>query len=109
MNIKEGVAVAVGCASLIGTGYALARSGGWIIDEAGASSIATQSALYAVSLEEKARLEFIRETKYSRLQFLNRLQARSPDDDLEMETLRADIARIDERIAEIDEQAKHVN
>lgn len=97
MNIKESIGVAVGCVALLGTGYAAALKGGWLVDDARAQEIAQQ----AVAPEERALLEFMRETKFSRLRFLNGLGVKSTDDMLEMETLRDDIKRINDRLEEL--------
>lgn len=98
MNVKESIAVTIGVITLLGVGYSAALRGGWLVDTARAQEIARQ----AVEPEEQARLEFVRETKYSRLRFLNGLENKSPDDLLEMETLRDDIKRITDRLAELE-------
>ena len=97
MNIKESTGVALACITLMGIGYTAALRGGYVVNEAIAQEIAQQ----AVEPEERARLEFVRETKFSRLRFLNGLENKSPDDLLEMETLRDDIKRIADRLEQL--------
>lgn len=97
MNIKEVIGLAIGCVSLLGIGYGMALRGGYVIDRALAQDIAQQ----AVVPEERARLEFQREMKFSRLRYLNALDEQSPDDELEMETLREEIKQISERLLEL--------
>jgi hypothetical protein len=98
LNIKEGIGLTIGIISLMSIGYAAALRGGYVIDRALAQEIAQQ----AVEPEERARLEFVRETKFSRLRFLNGLENKSPDDLLEMEVLRDDIKRIADRLEELE-------
>jgi len=98
MTLKEALPVIIGCITLMGVGYGAALKGGWIINESRASEIAQQ----AVEPETIERMEFVRETKFNRLRFLNALESKSPDDLLEMETLRDDIERINDRLAELE-------
>lgn len=97
MNIKETAVTITAVCAVVTLGYGAALRGGWIVDEAGASEIAKQK----VEVEERARLEFIREMKYSRLRYLNAVSNKSPDDALEMDTLRDDIKAIDQRLKEL--------
>lgn len=97
MNIKEMIGTTIAVITLMGLGYGAALRGGYVVDEAMAQDIAQSK----VEVEEEARLEFIRETKYSRLRFLNGLENKSPDDLLEMDTLRDDIKRITDRLEEL--------
>ena len=97
MNLKETATTITAVVAVFAIGYGVALRGGYIVDEAKAEDIAQSK----VEVEERARLEFIRETKYSRLRFLNSLDAKSPDDALEMDTLRDDIKRINDRLEEL--------
>lgn len=97
MNIKEMAGTVTAVVTLMGLGYAAALRGGWIVDEAKAGEIAQSK----VELEERARLEFIRQTKFDRLRLLNALSNPTPDERLEAEILRDDIKRITDRLEQL--------
>lgn len=97
MNLKETAATTIAVITLMGIGYAAALRGGWIVDEAKASDIAQSK----VEVEERQRLEFVREVKFSRLRYINALTEPTPDDRLEAELLRDEIKRITDRLDEL--------
>jgi len=98
MTLKEALPVIIGCITLMGIGYGAAVKGGWIIGRVEAQDIAAQ----AVQPEEQARLELHLELKYNRLRFLNGLSEKTPDDQLEIDSLREDIRLIKERLADLE-------
>lgn len=97
MSIKDIAGTIIAVVTVLGLGYAVALRGGYLVDEARAQDIAQSK----VEVEERARLEFVRETKFNRLRFLNQLADRSPDEELEAEILRDDIKRITDRLEEL--------
>lgn len=97
MKVKEWIALAIAALTLLGMLYAGALKGGWIVNDAKAQEIAQQR----VDVEEAARLEFMRETKFSRLKYLNAQPAPTPDEKLEMEILRDEIKKIQDRLADL--------
>ena len=97
MNVKEIAGTVTAVVTLIGLGYAAALKGGWVVDEARAGDIAQSK----VEVEERARLEFVRQTKFDRLRLLNGLADPTPDERLEAEILRDEIKRITDRLAEL--------
>ena len=97
MNVKEIATTITAVAAVFALGYTVALRGGYLVDEARASDIAQEK----VEVEERARLEFVRETKFNRLRLLNSLEEKSPDEELEAEILRDDIKRITDRLEEL--------
>ena len=95
MNVKDALGATIAACTLMGIGYAAALKGGWIIDESRAQGIAQQ----AVAPEEKARLELHLELKYNRLRMLNNLKEKTPDDLMEIDSLREDIRLLKEALA----------
>lgn len=97
MNVKEIATTLTAVAAVFALGYTVALRGGYVIDEARASDIAQQK----VEIEERQRLEFMRDVKFSRLRFLNALSDPTPDDELEADLLRDEIKRITDRLDEL--------
>ena len=97
MNVREMAGTVTAVVTLIGLGYAAALKGGWLVDEATAGEIAQSK----VEVEERQRLEFMREVKFNRLRYINALAEPTPDDRLEAELLRDEIKRIVERLEEL--------
>lgn len=97
MGLKDILGVIIAGAAVMGLGYTVATRGGYIVDEARAQDIAQEK----VEAEERARLEFMRDVKFSRLRLLNGIATPTPDDQLEAEILRDDIKRISDRLEEL--------
>ena len=97
MNLKETATTITAVVAVFAIGYGVALRGGYIVDEAKAEDIAQSK----VEVEERARLEFVRETKFNRLRLLNAAEALTPDEQLEAEILRDDIKRITDRLEEL--------
>ena len=97
MNVKEIAGTATAVIALMSLGYAAALRGGWLVDEATAGEIAQSK----VEVEERQRLEFMRDVKFNRLRYINALAEPSPDDRLEAELLRDEIKRITDRLEQL--------
>lgn len=97
MNVKEIATTITAVAAVFALGYTVALRGGYLVDEARASDIAQSK----VEQEERARLEFMRDVKFSRLRLLNALSDPTPDDKLEADLLRDEIKRITDRLEEL--------
>ena len=97
MNLKEAATTITAVAAVFALGYTLALRGGYLVDEARADEIAQSK----VEQQERALLEFVRETKFNRLRVLNASSSPTPDEQLEAEILRDDIKRITDRLEEL--------
>jgi hypothetical protein len=90
------IGTTIAACTLMGIGYAAALQGGWIVNESMAQGIAQQ----AVAPEERKRLELHLELKYNRLRMLNNLTEKTPDDLMEIESLRDDIRLLKEALSD---------
>jgi len=98
MPIVSGFVTGCAAASLL---YAFGLRGGYIVDAAGAQVIAQN----AVEVEELARLEFVLLQKREQYRRLQRIEAPSSDDRIEMDDLRKDIDAISARVKVLKKQA----